>query len=154
MQVVVAPTTHVSAFRRGKFTQCRVQLPVKTTRQSVTGQFVSRQSLCRSRDLAQVVCHGASMSALENPTSMDLLIVGPGVLGSYLGKLWKDKNPAATVTGQTNTTNNHEMCALYFFLSTFFCFCTAFDTGIRKEPRAHISSIMSGTLSQECGLNS
>ena len=114
MQVVVAPTTHVSAFRHGKFTHCRAQPTIKTARQSVTGQFVSGQSLCQSRDLAQVVCRGASMNALEAPTSMDLLIVGPGVLGSYLGKLWKDKNPAATVTGQTNTTNNHEMCALYF----------------------------------------
>lgn len=38
----------------------------------------------------------------------DLLIVGPGVLGGYAGKLWKDANPGASVFGQTNTTNNHE----------------------------------------------
>ncbi|KAK9814534.1 hypothetical protein WJX72_007487 [[Myrmecia] bisecta] len=41
-------------------------------------------------------------------SSHDLLIVGPGVLGSYLGKLWLDKHPGATVVGQTNTDSSHE----------------------------------------------
>ena len=36
-----------------------------------------------------------------------LLIVGPGVLGAYLGKLWAEDHPDATVTGQTNSTTNH-----------------------------------------------
>lgn len=40
-------------------------------------------------------------------SSNRLLIVGPGVLGSYLGKLWIDGHGADTVVGQTNTTNNH-----------------------------------------------
>jgi hypothetical protein len=38
----------------------------------------------------------------------DLLIVGPGVLGSYLGVLWREAFPDATVTAQTNTENNHD----------------------------------------------
>jgi hypothetical protein len=38
----------------------------------------------------------------------DLLVVGPGVLGSVTGKLWKEEFPEATVVAQTNTTNNHE----------------------------------------------
>lgn len=33
--------------------------------------------------------------------------VGPGVLGSYLGKLWLERYPSARVIGQTNTDNNH-----------------------------------------------
>jgi len=37
-----------------------------------------------------------------------LLIVGPGVLGSYAGKLWKDAHPGASVVGLTNTSTNHE----------------------------------------------
>jgi hypothetical protein len=40
-------------------------------------------------------------------SSERLLIVGPGVLGSYLGKLWIDDHGADTVVGQTNTTTNH-----------------------------------------------
>lgn len=40
--------------------------------------------------------------------SHDLLIVGPGVLGSFMGTLWKQQHPDATVTAQTNTESNHE----------------------------------------------
>jgi hypothetical protein len=40
--------------------------------------------------------------------SKDLLIVGPGVLGAYAGKLWKEAFPSSTVVAQTNTTNSHE----------------------------------------------
>jgi hypothetical protein len=36
--------------------------------------------------------------------------VGPGVLGSYLGVLWKEAFPGSTVTAQTNTTNSHDRC--------------------------------------------
>lgn len=45
-------------------------------------------------------------------TSQDLLIVGPGVLGSRLGKIWKDKFPEAVVIGQTNSDTNHAKYAL------------------------------------------
>ena len=37
----------------------------------------------------------------------DLIIVGPGVLGGYLGHIWKDSFPEASVIGLTNTNNNH-----------------------------------------------
>jgi hypothetical protein len=40
--------------------------------------------------------------------SHDLLIVGPGVLGSFMGTLWKQQYPDATVTAQTNTESNHD----------------------------------------------
>jgi nucleoside-diphosphate-sugar epimerase len=36
-----------------------------------------------------------------------LIIVGPGVLGGYLGHIWKDAFPSALVIGLTNTPNNH-----------------------------------------------
>lgn len=38
----------------------------------------------------------------------DLLVVGPGVLGSLAGKLWKEAHPEATIVGQTMTINNHD----------------------------------------------
>ena len=44
----------------------------------------------------------------STPSGDDLLIVGPGVLGSYLGLLWKAKHPRANVVGQTNTETSHE----------------------------------------------
>ena len=43
--------------------------------------------------------------------SHDLLIVGPGVLGSFAGKLWKEAHPQAQVVAQTNTASNHERWA-------------------------------------------
>ena len=46
--------------------------------------------------------------ATASASSSDLLIVGPGVLGSYAGKLWGDAFPNATVVAQTNTTASHE----------------------------------------------
>ena len=33
---------------------------------------------------------------------------GPGVLGSYLGKVWLEQHPGARVVGQTNTDTTHE----------------------------------------------
>lgn len=38
----------------------------------------------------------------------DLLIVGPGVLGSLVGKLWHEQHASGEVVGQTNTDTNHE----------------------------------------------
>lgn len=40
----------------------------------------------------------------------DLLIVGPGVLGSLIGKLWSEHHTGAVVIGQTNTETNHDRC--------------------------------------------
>lgn len=37
---------------------------------------------------------------------------GPGVLGSYLGKLWLDEFPSSRVVGQTNSETNHDRCCL------------------------------------------
>lgn len=54
---------------------------------------------------------GVQISQTRNGSSKtmavkdELLIVGPGVLGTYLGKLWVDAGGPAT--GQTNTITNH-----------------------------------------------
>lgn len=67
------------------------------TRQIFALNTISRRSM---------IC--SATSASSTPSSHQLLIVGPGVLGSYLGKLWLDKYGPGTVTGETNTPNNHE----------------------------------------------
>lgn len=50
----------------------------------------------------------AAASAEEAIPGSDLLIVGPGVLGSLVGSQWLEKNQGARVVGQTNTTSRHE----------------------------------------------
>lgn len=36
-----------------------------------------------------------------------LLVIGPGVLGGLVGRLYKQTHPEAKVVGQTNTETNH-----------------------------------------------
>ncbi|KAG2427367.1 hypothetical protein HXX76_012560 [Chlamydomonas incerta] len=43
-----------------------------------------------------------------SPANLDLLVVGPGVLGSVLGRDWLGSVPGATATGLTNTDRSHE----------------------------------------------
>eukprot|EP00884_Botryococcus_braunii_P000641 jgi/Botrbrau1/10578/Bobra.0358s0001.1 len=62
-----------------------------------------RESRRQQHRLSMAVA-GATGSASDS----NLLIVGPGVLGSYLGKLWLEQHPSAVVVGQTNSTTNHE----------------------------------------------
>ncbi len=47
--------------------------------------------------------------ASGGPGEKKLLIVGPGVLGSCLGKCWIDEYGSGTVVGQTKTTTHHDM---------------------------------------------
>jgi len=47
------------------------------------------------------------ISVMAQASPSNLLIVGPGVLGSYTGKLWIDDQGPGSVVGQTNTTTNH-----------------------------------------------
>lgn len=75
---------------------------------------VGRSSVmvCKRESTAVVVkssVKGSSESPEDSSAANELLIVGPGVLGSYLGKLWIDTHGAETVVGQTNTTTNHNV---------------------------------------------
>ena len=47
-------------------------------------------------------------SSQPQSNGQDLLVIGPGVLGSYVGILWQQQHPSATVVGQTNSTANHD----------------------------------------------
>ncbi len=71
------------------------------------------------RQLCAVRSHDSSG---EEPSSSgracsDLLIVGPGVLGSLIGKLWTERQNHAAVVGQTNTETNHDRCHLIMVCS-------------------------------------
>jgi hypothetical protein len=55
---------------------------------------------------------------MASAASGDLLVVGPGVLGGYLGKLWAD-GKLGSVTGQTNTTTNHPRFGLVCKVDAF-----------------------------------
>lgn len=83
--------------------------------------FNSRRSVCdrsQSRSLtlrqphtmshSRTAVHAGNSSAQAQPSGQDLLVVGPGVLGSYVGILWQKQHPSATVVGQTNSTANHD----------------------------------------------
>ncbi len=62
----------------------------------------------RSRSMSVKANHEPATG--EHANSDDLLVVGPGVLGSYVGMLWQQQHSTATVTGQTNSTTNHDRC--------------------------------------------
>lgn len=56
-------------------------------------------------------------SPVAPPGLYALLVIGPGVLGAYLGKLWGEEHTGALVTGHTNTAANHHrfaVCSLSF----------------------------------------
>lgn len=107
-------TAHLSSIG---FKQCSLCAPNLTSRAATQRTSIQRggpslflRSTTKSKALdrhqpSRVV---SVQSAMSMPSSNGLLIVGPGVLGSYVGKLWLDQFGAGTVVGQTNTTNNHD----------------------------------------------
>ncbi|GIL64354.1 hypothetical protein Vafri_18326 [Volvox africanus] len=46
-------------------------------------------------------------AAAGSPANLDLLVVGPGVLGSVLAKNWIETVPGSTATGLTNSDRSH-----------------------------------------------
>ena len=50
----------------------------------------------------------SSRRLYDTPDCRNLLVVGPGVLGSLVCQKWLELFPAAIVVGQTNSTKNHE----------------------------------------------
>eukprot|EP00879_Flechtneria_rotunda_P005880 GHRR01006186.1.p1 GENE.GHRR01006186.1~~GHRR01006186.1.p1 ORF type:complete len:376 (+),score=78.33 GHRR01006186.1:170-1297(+) len=90
------------------FTSSRPAQP----RQAATGLLqpssTKRQLIAISTLLSLSVPRGSLVCMAAQAGSHNLLIVGPGVLGSYMGTLWKHEFPDSTVTAQTNTETNHE----------------------------------------------
>ena len=65
-------------------------------------------------------CHASEeepSTSTSGQTEDSLLIVGPGVLGGLVGKLYKEENPSSSVIGQTNTETNHKRYASHLRLS-------------------------------------
>ena len=81
------------------------QQPRGSTVPRVTGQ--ARLLISALGGMAAGTVAAAEAAATGRPSSNRLLIVGPGVLGSYAGKLWLDVHGEGSVVGQTNSTNNH-----------------------------------------------
>lgn len=71
--------------------------PVRTSR--------PRASFAR-RFFARAAAPRAPIKHFSND-AQDLLVVGPGVLGTKIAQHWLSKFPAAVVVGQTNTTASH-----------------------------------------------
>lgn len=105
-QAAAAPTAAPRTVARARFLP--FQRPqVSTTEQILGGQ--ARSLVVAQSGMERVVTAAAASNSSggAGPSSSRLLIVGPGVLGSYLGKLWVDSNGAGSAVGQTNSTNNH-----------------------------------------------
>ena len=108
LQATARPAAPVSAIAR----VARPFAPHTAPKQSHPRNQGSRRALTpRSTGQERLLVAALSGMAAANggtaASSNRLLIVGPGVLGSYLGKLWIDDHGADTAVGQTNTTTNH-----------------------------------------------
>eukprot|EP00892_Ulva_mutabilis_P009982 jgi/Ulvmu1/7356/UM036_0016.1 len=86
-------------FLHSRDSSCEMGRAVCHKRSSRNYLLAMRMSRARPAIRQTHVCCG---------TPRDLLVVGPGVLGSLAGKLWKDNYPDAAVVGQTNTTCSHD----------------------------------------------
>ena len=91
----------------GSLVSSRTLLQLRTRLSPETPQTESLLRLSHSRD-GHMQCRSQASPQHEQPGGSDLLIVGPGVLGSYVGTLWQQQHPEATVIGQTNSTSNHD----------------------------------------------
>jgi hypothetical protein len=84
--------------------------PAVSVTQPLYRPFQSIETRLSSQRIRSLVL--ATMQSSSAPAGSRLLVVGPGVLGSYLGTLWIKSSGEGTVVGQTNTTSNHARCVL------------------------------------------
>ncbi len=87
------------SFPRVQPSASRVRAPALNSRQSAKAHRPAAASPSTS---------DASVSAYDR----DVLIVGPGVLGSRIASEWLERYPSAVVVGQTNTERAHETLRL------------------------------------------
>ncbi len=107
---------------------CFIKCPSKSSASRLTSALSPHHQQQRSatrRDVLVATAAASTMGTQPSTTTSgklnthDLLIVGPGVLGSYLGAQWKGQYGDATVVAQTNSTTNH---ARYFWCSGVMVF--------------------------------
>jgi len=90
-------------------TFARAQTSASRLRASAPGTKSRRSAKAhRPAAAASPSTSDASVSAHDR----DVLIVGPGVLGSRIARQWLERYPSAVVVGQTNTDNAHETLRL------------------------------------------
>lgn len=120
--VIVAMATAI-AWPGGAFSCTRTSsLPIRRISSLSSAGVVKQSRFLRVSRIASscgvlfrdVRCD-ATMAGKESPleksatmNNMNLLVVGPGVLGSLVGRRWLEQYEGCKVVGQTNTTNRHE----------------------------------------------
>lgn len=98
-------------------------LPFTSASQRLPTRHSQSQHHPRSATRRDLLLATAAMSTMQPTTTTsgkldthDLLVVGPGVLGSYLASQWLNQHPGASAVAQTNTTNNHARCECVILL--------------------------------------
>ena len=89
-------------FQASRTAPCSSRISQKRSQRAAAG--MERVAVAAALPSVVAAAGGAGGAA---PSGDQLLIVGPGVLGSYLGSLWLEANGPGTVVGQTNSTTNH-----------------------------------------------
>ena len=78
----------------------------------VVGTVQLPDTTCQKKDSRQEQMYWQTHCRLPQfalrRTRISIWHAGPGVLGSYLGKIWLEDFPGATVVGQTNSETNHD----------------------------------------------
>lgn len=102
------------AFTNIRAVHCAQSAAVQHQSHQSTGalQVSKRQLLASVAFVPVAASRRQAVVMAAQASSRDLLIVGPGVLGSYLGTLWKQEFPDSTVTAQTNSDSNHDRLVL------------------------------------------
>lgn len=97
-------------FPHGSLCQSQLRSSRSVSKLEHLGWDRSRRGSHSYRQLMQCNSNGrdGADSHVSKPSGQDLLIVGPGVLGSYVGMLWQQQYSSANVVGQTNSTTNHD----------------------------------------------
>ena len=97
-------------FPHGSLCQSQLRSSRSVSKLEHLGWDRSRKGSHSYRQLMQCNSNGrdGADSHVPKPSGQDLLIVGPGVLGSYVGMLWQQQYSSANVIGQTNSTTNHD----------------------------------------------
>ncbi len=110
-------TATTTSSRTHFFREHRTTAPTRRRRQETKTRRSISSSASNTEGAAKVTNENdwdadqlmrSSLRLYDTPDCRNLLVVGPGVLGSLVCQKWLEMFPAAIVVGQTNSTKNHE----------------------------------------------
>eukprot|EP00741_Cyanophora_paradoxa_P004912 tig00000849_g4766.t1 len=89
--------------------------PLRGARQSCSFSASSRRrffggvaiSHCHKTAVIRTMSAVPAQASAASPSSEDILIVGAGVLGSRVGRIWAQRHASASVAAETRTTKSH-----------------------------------------------